>query len=183
MHAILNKIMYIWHMLNTKELLQGLQKEIDRIASFDAPPSKSVIEEAAATYGSISFEKLFDRRRTVLSLIKNGMSTEYFFSLVSATPFSLTDWCTVTNIPYRTMLRYQKEPTILKPIYTEKVLAFVEVIELGLEVFGSADKFQHWLYNKKFIFNDMRPIDMMQSSYGKDMVITELHHIDHGIFA
>jgi len=167
-------------MFNTKELLAGLHKELQR--SHLSEDTK-VVEEPALSYGTHSFEKLFDTRRSLLSLIKNGMSSEYLFMLVEATPFSLTDWCTVTNIPYRTMLRYQKESTIIKPIYTEKVLAFIEVIQLGLEVFGSTDKFKLWLYNPKFIFNDMRPIDLLQSSYGKDMVLTELHHIEHGIFA
>jgi len=167
-------------MFNTEELLAGLQKELERSHSSGG---SNLVEEPAAAYGSYSFEKLFDSRSSLLSLIKNGMSSEYLFKLVDATSFSLTDWCTVTNIPYRTMLRYQKESTIIKPIYTEKVLAFVEVIQLGLEVFGSEDKFKLWLYNPKFIFNDMRPIDLLQSSYGKDMVLTELHHIEHGIFA
>lgn len=171
-------------MLNVKELLEGLQKELDRVShNVENTNHENIAAESAAAYGTLSFEKLFDSRMTLLSFIQQGMTSDYFFALVNATPFSLTDWCTVTNIPYRTMLRYQKEPTILKPIYTEKVLAFAEVIQLGLEVFGSADKFQLWLYNKKFIFNDMRPIDLLQSSYGKDMVITELHHIEHGIFA
>lgn len=171
-------------MLNTKELLQGLQKELDRIRSFqDSNHADMLVEEAASTYGTTSFAQLFDNRMTLLSLIQNGMTSQFLFSLIDATPFSLTDWCAVTNIPYRTLLRYQKEPTILKPIYTEKVLAFAQVIGVGLDVFGSPDKFQLWLYNKKFIFNDMRPIDLMQSSYGKDMILTELHHIEHGIFA
>jgi len=172
-------------MLNSKELLDKLQQELNRVQTIaDKADSGDIVAESAAAYGRpMSFDKLFDSRMTILSFIQHGMSSEYLFSLVDAMPFNLTDWCAVTNIPYRTMLRYQKEPTILKPIYTEKVLAFVEVIQVGLEVFGSADKFQLWFYNKKFIFNDMRPIDLMQSSYGKDMVITELHHIEHGIFA
>lgn len=171
-------------MFDAKELLYGLEKEIERIETLRLEASEThTVQETAELYGKMSFDNLFDSRRTILALIQYGMSTEFFFSLAQETPFSLTDWCTVTNIPYRTMLRYQKESTILKPIYTEKVLAFIEVIQLGLEVFGSQEKLQLWLYNKKFIFNDMRPIDLLQSSYGKDMVITELHHIEHGIFA
>lgn len=168
-------------MFNTQHINTQLQIELERIID-SSSSQRSTFEESVPVY-NVSIDSILRQKMTLISLIQNGISSEFLFELVEASRFSLTDWCAVTNIPYRTMLRYQKEPTILKSIYTEKVFAFAEVVQLGLEVFGSADKLHLWLYNKKFVFNDQRPIDLLQSSYGKDIVLTELHHIEHGIFA
>lgn len=168
-------------MFNTSQINAQLKTELDRNTESSSEEWSSV-EEPEPPY-NVSIDAILRQKMTLISLIQNGISSEFLFKLIETSQFSLTDWCAVTNIPYRTMLRYQKEPTILKSIYTEKVFAFAEVIQLGLEVFGSADKLHLWLYNKKFVFNDQRPIDLLQSSYGKDIVLTELHHIEHGIFA
>lgn len=173
--------MYIWRMFKSQHITALLQIELDRLSELSSE-SRFVVEEPEAPY-NLTIDSILNKKMTLISMIQNGISSEFLFSLIDASPFSLTDWCSVTNIPYRTMLRYQKEPTIIKSIYTEKVFAFAEVIQLGLEVFGSEDKLQLWLYNKKFVFNDQRPIDLLQSSYGKDIVLTALHHIEHGIFA
>lgn len=168
-------------MFKNQQITQQLQIELERINE-SSSASLPIVEEPTAPY-DLTIDAILNQKMTLLKMIQTGISSDFLFALINASSFSLTDWCLVTNIPYRTMLRYQKEPTIIKSIYTEKVFAFAEVIQLGLEVFGSADKLQLWLYNKKFVFNDQRPIDLLQSSYGKDIVLTSLHHIEHGIFA
>jgi len=175
----LNILLYIWHMFNTDKLNKLLDVEIVNATSTNAI---NKLEEPATTYGD-SLSKLFDNKLTLISLIDHGVSSTYLFSLIDATSFTLTDWSLVTGIPYRTLLRYQKEDVLIKPIYTEKIFAFMEVVEIGIDVFGDAEQFREWLYNPKFVYNDQRPIDLLSSSYGKDLVITIMHRIEHGIFA
>jgi len=164
--------------MNTSKVNQALQVELENISG----SSKSQVAEPVVVYG-MTMGKLLDQKMLLLSLIETGVSSQFFFTLTEESPFSLTDWCHVTNIPYRTLQRYQKDNTMLKPIYTEKIFEFVEVVQKGIEVFGSSEKFERWLYKPKFIFSDKRPIDLLSSSFGKELVMTELTHIEHGIFA
>jgi len=156
----------------------ALAAELNKIET----ASDGVVMEPTASYG-MTMTKLMDQKMLLHSLIETGVSSQFLFTVVEATPFSMTDWCHITNIPYRTMQRYQKDHTLLKPVYTEKIFEFIEVVYKGVDVFGSSDKFERWLYKSKFIFGDKRPIDLLSSSYGKELVMTELHHIEHGIFA
>ena len=131
----------------------------------------------------ISLDNVYLQKFILLALIEQGISTELFMSIVESTGFTLKDWAHVTNIPYRTIQRYAKEQKLLKPIFTEKVFEFSEVLKKGKEVFGSDAKFEDWLTSTKYIFGNKRPLELLSSSIGKDMVMKELNRIDHGLFA
>jgi len=165
-------------MLESDIINRALIEELKNIPS----SLDGMVMEPASSYG-MTITKLLGEKMLLHSLIESGVSSQFFFTVAEATPFSMSDWCQVTNIPYRTLKRYQKDHTMLKPIYTEKIFEFIEVVHMGVEVFGSSEKFERWLYKSKFIFGDKRPIDLLSSSYGKELVMTELHHIEHGIFA
>ena len=56
-----------------------------------------------------------------------------------------------------------------------------EVTNIGLEVFGDMGKFKLWLYTPNFALGNLKPIDLLRDSYGKEMVIGELTRINYGI--
>jgi uncharacterized protein (DUF2384 family) len=50
-----------------------------------------------------------------------------------------------------------------------------------MDVFGGMDKFKLWLQTPNFALGKIKPIELLKDSYGKDLVVTELIHINHGI--
>jgi len=164
-------------MFNTEKINKAL---IDELTS--AKVADGIAAEPEVSYG-INITNLLKQKMKLIPLIENGVSSDFFFTLVDQASFSLSDWCRVIQLPYRTVQRYQKEGTMLKSIHTEKIFEFIDVIEKAEEIFGSSIKLEHWLYDPKYIFNHKRPIDMLTNSFGKEMVMAELHRIDHGIFA
>jgi hypothetical protein len=58
-----------------------------------------------------------------------------------------------------------------------------EVTQYGLEVFGQLEKFNLWLNTPNFALANYKPIELLSDSYGKELVITELSHINQGIFS
>ena len=53
---------------------------------------------------------------------------------------------------------------------------------VGLEVFDSAEDFAAWLNASSHALGNRRPIELLRDSYGKEMVLNELHRIDQGVF-
>lgn len=53
---------------------------------------------------------------------------------------------------------------------------------VGLEVFDSQEDFAAWLNASSHALSNRRPIELLRDSYGKEMVLSELHRIDQGIF-
>jgi len=45
------------------------------------------------------------------------------------------------------------------------------------------EKFRLWLDTPNFSLGKMKPLDLLKDSYGKELVLTELTHINYGILA
>ncbi|MEM0995601.1 MAG: MbcA/ParS/Xre antitoxin family protein [Bacteroidota bacterium] len=45
------------------------------------------------------------------------------------------------------------------------------------------DRLRSCLETPNFSLGKMKPIDLLRNSFGKDLVLGELHRIDHGILA
>lgn len=131
---------------------------------------------------NISFEELIQNKSLVILLIKKGISPSLFKALINSSPFDITQWTTFLDLPLRTIQRYFKEDKLLKPIFTEKIIEFAELIKQGAETFNSITKFKGWLCTHSYIFSSQRPCDLLSNSIGIRMVSDELINIDHGLF-
>ncbi|MFN6064781.1 MAG: antitoxin Xre/MbcA/ParS toxin-binding domain-containing protein, partial [Bacteroidota bacterium] len=69
-----------------------------------------------------------------------------------------------------------------KPIHSEKIIEIAEVTKVGLDVFGNVEKLNLWLNTPSFALGKLKPIELLKDSYGKEMVISELHRMNYGIF-
>ena len=76
----------------------------------------------------------------------------------------------------------QKKDFVFDAIPSEKIIELAEVTALGNDVFDTEHQFHTWLYTPNFALGGLKPFDLLQDSYGKEMVMTELHKIDEGIF-
>ncbi|MGB3591669.1 MAG: antitoxin Xre/MbcA/ParS toxin-binding domain-containing protein [Nonlabens sp.] len=137
------------------------------------------VEEAAAKYLS-SFKGPMDKVR----FIRNGISNQVFEQLRQEIPFSNEEWSKLLDVSLKSLQRYIKDEShIFKLTHSERILEVVEVCELGMEVFEDSDKFYGWTQDPKPALDYIAPIDLMRDSYGKELVLSELHAIAHGIFA
>jgi putative toxin-antitoxin system antitoxin component (TIGR02293 family) len=56
-----------------------------------------------------------------------------------------------------------------------------EVAKIGLEVFGSMEKFRFWLSTPNYALGNLPPRELLHDSYGKELVVDELTRINYGI--
>lgn len=116
--------------------------------------------------------------------IRTGVPYNVFSRLRKDIPFNDDEWALLLDISLKSLQRYIKNEThVFKLTHSERILEVVEVCDLGLEVFGSKDKFYEWSKIGMPVLNNIPPIDLMRDSYGKSLVMDELNAIDHGVFA
>lgn len=129
-----------------------------------------------------NYDDFFENKMLVIILIRAGI-TSYLFELISmVTPFSLKEWAGFLDISQKSLQRYQqKTEHQFKPIQSEKIIELTEVTYKGVDVFGSMDRFKLWLNTPYFAFGNSKPYDLLKDSYGKELVLSELVRIDHGI--
>ncbi len=66
---------------------------------------------------------------------------------------------------------------------SDRTLRLATITELATEVLGSQDAAERWLAAPAVALDQRRPIDLLQSSEGSDLVKTLLIRMDHGVYA
>jgi len=131
----------------------------------------------------LTLSGFLNNKLLIVYTIRKGIPYSIFALIKDYTPFSLSDWAEYLNISGKSLTRYSQSDKPFKPIYTEKIIELAEVTNLGLEVFGDDKKFKLWLETPNYALGNQKPFDLMKDSYGKEMVMGELTHIDQGILA
>lgn len=161
-------------MMTTTEKIEGkLDKEI---ASFFRT-SKIDVRSKPVTY-----EKFLEDKMLIIGAIRKGIPYSLFDLIQDYTPFSESDWANFLDISTKSLQRYRTSPEYhFKSIHSEKIIEMSEVTKVGLDVFGNIEKLKLWLNTPSYALGKLKPIELLKDSYGKEMVISELNRINHGI--
>ncbi|HEX2899929.1 MAG TPA: antitoxin Xre/MbcA/ParS toxin-binding domain-containing protein [Bacteroidia bacterium] len=136
-----------------------------------------------AERGKVTFEEMLQNKFFLVHAIRRGIPYALFDLIAAQSPFTQDDWISFLDISLKTLQRYKADHRDFKPMQSEKILELAEVTQLGLEVFGDMEKFKLWLNTPSMALGKMKPIELLADSFGKELVMTELVHIEHGIFA
>jgi len=131
----------------------------------------------------LTYADFFNNRMLIVHSIRDGIPYSLFKHIKEITPFTEKDWATFLNLSTKSLQRYKNEENhLFKSVHSEKIIELAEVTNLGKEVFDSFDQFYLWLNTPVFALGNMKPIELLKDSYGKEMVVNELNRIDQGIF-
>ena len=132
----------------------------------------------------ITYADFLSDRMLIIEIIRRGVPYS-LFNLIqhNNTPFSERDWANILAISTKSLQRYKQTSRDFKSIQSEKIIEMAEVANVGVEVFENMERFKLWLDTPNFALGNLRPLDLLKDSYGKEMVMTELTRINHGILA
>lgn len=162
---------------NMTNTLDTIHKKLDKeIASFFSTSNIDVRNK------EVTYEKFLDDKMLIIVAIRTGIPYSLFDLIQNYTPFSENDWANFLDMSTKSLQRYKTSPTFhFKPIHSEKIIEMAEVTKMGLDVFGNIEKLKLWLNTPSYAIGKLKPIELLKDSYGKEMVISELHRINHGI--
>jgi putative toxin-antitoxin system antitoxin component (TIGR02293 family) len=139
----------------------------------------NILEESSITYGSVDDKDIF----RLIDAIRVGVNFPVFTSIAKLSSFSLNEWSGFLHLSERTMQRYQKEQKTFNPLSSEKILEILLLTRLGIEVFGSSEKFNSWLETKNIVLGNKKPKEFLDNTFGISLLKDELTRIEHGILA
>ncbi len=119
----------------------------------------------------------------VIKSIREGVEYEVFSRFDDLTGFSLSEWSGFLHVSERTLQRYKTTGQHLGAVQSEKFLAIAILFQQGIQVFGSTDKFSLWLETVNVAFGGIRPKELLDNSFGIEMIKSELGRIEQGILA
>jgi putative toxin-antitoxin system antitoxin component (TIGR02293 family) len=131
---------------------------------------------------TITYEEFLANKMLIIAAIRAGIPYSLFDLIRDYTPFTENDWANFFDISTKSLQRYKSSADHhFKPIHSEKIIEMAEVTKVGLDVFGTIDKLRLWLNTPSYALGNLKPIELLKDSYGKELVISELIHINHGI--
>jgi putative toxin-antitoxin system antitoxin component (TIGR02293 family) len=119
----------------------------------------------------------------MVNMLREGVEFTYLNSISDRIHFTLEDWASYLHLSERTIQRYKKEKKNFDTIYSEKIVQIDLLYKKGAEIFGSEDNFHTWMDTKSMPLGGVKPKELLDTTYGINMVADELGRIEHGIFA
>lgn len=98
-------------------------------------------------------------------------------SLTDFTDATLSEWL---NISVKTFRQYKKPQNAFKENVKEQVLLLLALIKHGIDVFGSVNEFEQWLYRKNFYFDNKSPNTYLTTVTGIKFVDDRLSAMEYG---
>jgi putative toxin-antitoxin system antitoxin component (TIGR02293 family) len=117
------------------------------------------------------------------NMVREGVPFPYFTKLSNQIHFGFEDWSSYLHLSERTIQRYKKENKSFDPLYSERILQIELLYKKGVDVFGIADNFYTWMDTVSIPLGNVKPKQLLDTSFGIDAVYDELGRIEHGVFA
>lgn len=124
-----------------------------------------------------------DDAANLTNMVREGITYPYFTKLSEHIHLGFEEWSSYLHISERTIQRYKKEKKTFDSIYAERILHIELLYKKGIKVFGLADNFYTWMDSTSIALGNVKPKDMLDTSFGIDLVRDELNRIEHGVLA
>ena len=131
------------------------------------------------TLNSLENNDIFE----LIDATRKGVDYKTFDELSFAYPLNSSTWSRILNMSERTIQRYKREKKRFDPIHTEKLLLIMLLFKKGSDVFGNRKNFLSWLNAKNIALGGIKPIELLDNSFGINIVKDELTKIEHGVLA
>lgn len=181
----------------TKALLGA--KDVQKVAPKGPPVFGKTLLTKKSSVGKKTFEKVFREKRgkeifkiwaakklsplEAHDLVTEGLPVLAARSLMAS--FNIIDRgvvLRVVGISERTLQRGKTEDKLLDTNASDRALRLISVTQQAIEVLGSREAAERWLSSPAMGLDRRKPIDLLQSTEGTELVKTLLTRMDYGIY-
>ncbi|MHB1413569.1 MAG: type II RES/Xre toxin-antitoxin system antitoxin, partial [Thermoleophilia bacterium] len=115
-----------------------------------------------------------------IELGRQGIKKSAVRHLAASMSLTWRDMAKLLPITERTLQRYQTQK-LMNQIVSEQALQLAEVVAIGIDVFADRGNFITWLSMPSAALGGRKPIGLLSSRFGIELVVDELGRIAHGI--
>jgi len=133
------------------------------------------------TLQAIFNSKSILKRTDLIELTRTGIPTKSIGRIKEYTSLTDSELSNLLPISQRQLLRYPPTHKLNKEI-TSHLIQFIELFQKGFSLFGEK-KFKLWIRTPNTVLNKNRPIDILDTSIGIEMVEDVLGRIQHGVYS
>ncbi|MBS3911621.1 MAG: DUF2384 domain-containing protein [Hydrogenophaga sp.] len=115
-------------------------------------------------------------------LVNHGVSTSVLADLVkSYAALNEAEILSAVGISSRTIQR--RKDAVLSSEHSGAALDLIEVTQRAMDVLGSRQIAEEWLHRPALAFDGRKPIELLSTRQGADLVKDHLTRMDYGVYA
>lgn len=120
---------------------------------------------------------------TLVKKAQDGIPASSFFDLLEVSGLSRDELSSLLDVSFKTIQRYQKEKKKLNALNSEQILKIISLYQKAEEVLGGVAAFDSWLRKTSHGLGGQKPLLLMQTPGGIDLIHEELTRIEFGALA
>lgn len=120
---------------------------------------------------------------SLIRRVRQGIEFAFFDNLVNEYSLSLSEWAGFLHISDRTLQRYRIEDRIFNLPQSERIMEIFLLFHLGVDVFGEVKRFNYWLETENLALGKIKPKELLDNTFGINLLKDELMRIAHGVLA
>lgn len=118
----------------------------------------------------------------LIEVSRRGLSKKAVATMARRLSITQSDLFIILHISARTWQRYTDEKLLPQDV-TENALQLATLYKQGEDVFGETWKFQGWMNHPSPFLGGKRPIELLDTTFGFQLVHDEITRIEHGVLA
>jgi putative toxin-antitoxin system antitoxin component (TIGR02293 family) len=143
----------------------------------------SIPEIMVALGGEAIVNRRVENTFDLIDLVNAGLPMESAKYLQEKLGFSNRIMSHLLAISESTYQRRIRAKSFLTKDETEKAISLSELYAKGLDIFGNSEKLQYWLDNPNYALGNRRPVDLLDSTIGRQEAMEILFRIQYGIYS
>jgi putative toxin-antitoxin system antitoxin component (TIGR02293 family) len=128
------------------------------------------------------FNQTVRNQSDLIELARTGIPKNEVLKMAKHLSFSGKELSIIINLSERTLQRYPNDKKLEK-IASEKAIQLAKLYERGNEVWGDLERFKGWMRHPNPFLGSKTPLEILDTSFGFEMVLDEIGRIEHGILA
>lgn len=128
------------------------------------------------------FNQSVRNQSDLIELARKGIPKNAVVKMAKQLSFSGKELAIIINLSERTLQRYPDNKKLEKTA-SEKAIQLAKLYERGNEVWGDLERFKAWMRHQNPFLGSKTPLEMLDTSFGFEMVLDEIGRIEHGILA
>lgn len=127
-------------------------------------------------------KKVLGKPKDLAGLAEEGLPKQALIFFMQKSNFDERRLFSYLDVTKRTLANYKPKER-LRLYISDRLLHLAELYAKGNELFNSLESFNEWLNRPSIDLAGEKPIDLVQTRKGIDIILQVLGRIEHGILA
>lgn len=122
-----------------------------------------------------------EQRTDLIAIARSGIEVRYIKNIQDFTSLSENELVSILPISHRQLMRYDDKHRLNKEI-TSHIILIIQLFQKGYRIFGK-EKFRLWIRTMNNVLDRNKPMDIMDTSIGIEMIEDVLGRIEQGVYS